>query len=82
MTRLIPLFLSPLLVVIGDEALFRVFGDGYMHYNVWVSLGFHAVNLQTILAGGLVVFAVVLHLRSKRDVVRFKIVMPKCECTQ
>ncbi len=76
-SRLIPLFLSPLLVIVGDESLYAMFGDGFAKYNVWVSIGFHLVNLQTIVAGGLVVLATIIHLHKRRDTVRFRIVKPK-----
>jgi hypothetical protein len=36
--------------ILVDEVLFRMFGDRYAYATVIVSLGYHAMNLQSLLA--------------------------------
>jgi len=59
-------FLALPLTILMDELAYRKLGDAFQSYNEWVVLGFHVMNVQSVVAGGLLLLGIFLYIRQIR----------------
>ena len=56
---LVLMFLFPVLVIVFDELAYRLLGDSvYLWNNIWLNIGYHVINLQTLASGISVILGV------------------------